>query len=127
MGGTVLIGSAEQWSIALYVGVGLGALFVGLGIFILSVRAGALLARVGRTLDEVDKQIGTLSIPIATTLTHVGGIADTADATIARLGGVVSQLETVAARASKTATLIGTTLDSVSNAVRTKSKPTDPG
>jgi len=100
-----LIGSAEQWLIALYVGVGLGALFVGLGTFILSVRAGALLARVGRTLDEVDKQIGMLSIPIATTLTHVGGIADTADttiagiadtadATIARLGSVVSHLET---------------------------------
>jgi uncharacterized protein YoxC len=88
-----LIGSVEQWLIALYVGVGLGALFVGLGIFILSVRAGALLARVGRTLDEVDKQIGTLSIPIATTLTHVGGIAGTADATIARLGSVVSHLD----------------------------------
>ncbi len=120
-----MIGSAEQWSIVLYVGVGLGALFVGLGIFILSVRAGGLLARVGLTLDEVDKQIGALSVPIATTLTHVGGIADTADATIARLGGVVSQLETVAARASKTATLIGTTLDAVSNAARSK-KPTDP-
>jgi hypothetical protein len=89
-----LIGLAEQGLIALYVGVGLGALFVGLGTFILSVRAGALLARVGRTLDEVDKQIGTLSIPIATTLTHVGGIAGTADATIARLGSVVSHLDT---------------------------------
>ena len=117
-----MIGSPEQWSIALYVGVGLGALLVGLGVFVLCVRAGGLLTRVGRTLDQVDKQIGALSAPIAVTLEHVGGIADTADVTIARLGNVVNQLENVAAGASRTANLINSTLNSVSNAVRTKPK-----
>jgi uncharacterized protein YoxC len=121
-----LIATPEQWSIALYAGVGLGALLVGLGVFVLCVRAGGLLGRVGRTLDEVDKQIGALSEPIATTLTHVGGIADTADTTIARLGSVVNQLENVAAGATKTANLINTTLNSVNNAVRSKPKTTGP-
>jgi len=86
---------------------GAGALLIGLGIFILCLRAGALLTRMQRTLDEVDEQIGALSTPIVTTLTHVGGIADTADATIGRLGAVVTRLESVASGASKTASLIG--------------------
>ncbi|MFZ1125953.1 MAG: hypothetical protein WAN59_12510 [Candidatus Baltobacteraceae bacterium] len=110
----------------MYAGVGLGALLIGLGVFVLCVRAGGLLGRVGRTLDEVDKQIGALSAPIATTLSHVEGIADTADTTIARLGSVVNQLENVAAGATKTANLINATLNSVNNAVRTKPKTTGP-
>ncbi|MFY9779779.1 MAG: hypothetical protein WAJ85_04625 [Candidatus Baltobacteraceae bacterium] len=121
-----MIASPEQWTIALYAGVGLGALLIGLGVFVLCVRAGGLLGRVGRTLDEVDKQIGALSAPIATTLSHVEGIADTADTTIARLGSVVNQLENVAAGATKTANLINATLNSVNNAVRTKPKTTGP-
>lgn len=87
--------------------VGAGALLIGLGIFVLCLRAGDLLARLHRTLDEIDEQIGAVSTPIVATLTHVGGIADTADTTVARLGGVVAQLETVASGAAKTATAIG--------------------
>jgi len=45
------------------------------------------------------------SAPVAETLSHVGGIADTADATVARLGGVVGSLETVAAQVVKTSDL----------------------
>jgi uncharacterized protein YoxC len=89
----------EWWSI----GVAVMALLVGLGVFILCLRAAGLLDRLSKTLDEVDRQIPVLSAPIATTLTHVGGIADTADSTLARLGIAVGQLEIVAASATKTA------------------------
>jgi hypothetical protein len=114
--------TAESWPIALYFGVGLGALLAGLGIFIVCLRAGALFSRLGKTLDEVDQQIGVMSGPIASTLTHVGGIADTADSTLARLAAVVSQLENVATGASKTANLIGSTLSGITSAMR---KPRD--
>lgn len=99
--------SGVSWSIAIYVGVGLGAFLAGLGIFVLCSRAGGLIARLHRTLDVVDQQMTTLSVPIATTLTHVGGIADTADSTISRLGALVGQLENVVAGATKTAGVVG--------------------
>jgi len=114
--------TAQSWSVVLYVGVGLGALLVGAGIFVACLQAGALFTRLCKTLDEVDQQIGVMSVPIASTLTHVGGIADTADSTLARLAAVVSQLENVASGASKTANLIGTTLSGVTSAMR---KPRD--
>jgi len=47
----------------MYVGFGLGVLLIGLGIFIACLRAGGLLTSVGKTLDEVDKQIDALSAP----------------------------------------------------------------
>ncbi len=112
-----------SWSIALDVGVGLGALLLGLGVFILCLRVGALFTRLGRTLDEVDQQIGVMSAPIAMTLTHVGGIADTADSTLARLATVITQLENVATGASKTANLIGSTLSGVTSAMRKTREP----
>ncbi len=74
--------------------------------------------RVGRTLDEVDRQIPVLSAPIATTLTHVGGIADTADVTLARLGVVAGQLEGVAASASRTAGTLGNMVSSTATSWR---------
>lgn len=114
--------TAQTWEIALYLGVGLGALLAGLGLFVACLRAGMLFSRLGKTLDEVDQQIGVMSVPIASTLTHVGGIADTADSTLARLAAVVSQLENVATGASKTANLIGSTLSGVTSAMR---KPRD--
>jgi phage-related minor tail protein len=97
---------------------------IGLGIFVLCVRTAGLIGRLGKTLDEVDRQIPALSTPIVTTLTHVGGIADTADATIARLGVAVGQLENVAAGATKTANTIGDLVNNVASNVR-KGK-TDP-
>ncbi len=95
------------------------SVLIGLGVFIVCVRAGGLLGRIDKTLDEVDRQIPLLSAPIATTLTHVGGIADTADATIARLGVAVGQLETVAAGATRTANTIGAVVSSVAAGIRT--------
>jgi uncharacterized protein YoxC len=100
-------------------------LLIGIGVFVLCLRAGWLLLRLGKTLDEVDRQIETLSVPIGTTLTHVGGIADTADSTIARLGHVVGQLENVASGATKTANLIGSTISGVASAAR-KSRSSEP-
>ncbi len=95
-------------------------MFIGLGILILCVRAGGLIARIGRTLDEVDRQIPVISAPIATTLSHVGGIADTADSTLARLGVAVSQLENVASSASRTASTLGSIVATVASGLRKK-------
>jgi len=110
--------TTEWWSIAWSLGIGIGSVLVGLGVLILCLRAGALLTRVGRTLDEVDRQIPVLSAPIATTLTHVGGIADTADVTLARLGVVVGQLEGVAANATRTAGTLGSMVTSAATSWR---------
>ena len=104
----------EWWSI----GVGIMGLLIGLGIFILCLRAAGLLTRIEKTLDEVDRQIPALSTPIATTLTHVGGIADTADTTIARLGVVVGQLEIVAANATRTVGSVGETVSHFAQSLR---------
>ena len=114
--------SSDWLSVAWSIGVGLGVFLIGLGIFVLCVRLGGLIGRLGKTLDEVDRQIPALGTPIATTLTHVGGIADTADSTIARLGVAVAQLEGVAAGATRTANTIGTVVTAIAANVR-KDKP----
>ena len=85
--------------------IGLGVLLAGSGIFLACQGLARTLARVNRTLDEVDDQIRALSKPVVTTLDHVGGIADTADTTVARLGAVVGVLEGVAGRVSGIAKL----------------------
>jgi uncharacterized protein YoxC len=94
-----------NWSIILYVGVGLGVLLAGVGILFACVRLGNTFLRLHRTLDEVERQLGTLSVPVAQTLSHVGGIADTADVTLAKLSGVVGQIEKVAGSVARTSTL----------------------
>jgi hypothetical protein len=109
-----LTSTIEWWSI----GVAIMALLVGVGIFLVCLRAAELLGRVGKTLDEIDRQIPVLSAPIATTLTHVGGIADTADSTIARLGVAVGLLENVAASATKTAAGVGGIVANFANGLR---------
>ena len=111
------------------VGAGLGVLFIGIGILVVCSAIANVLRRLNVTLDEVDKQIGALGAPVAETLGHVGGIADTADSTVARLGEVVGSLEVVAAQVVKTSDLagravapaivnIGATLTGVSAGVR---------
>jgi ABC-type transporter Mla subunit MlaD len=122
--------SAVEWSpLITAVGVGVGVLLIGIGVFRVCERLGALLNRVGKTLDEVDTQIAALSGPLAQTLAHVGGIADTADATLAKAVVVVGSLETVAENVNKTSTLaqealapslvnLGATLAGVTAALR---------
>ena len=89
------------------VGAGLGVLLIGIGILVLCSGIAGVLRRLNGTLDEIDKQIGALGAPVADTLSHVGGIADTADSTVARLGEVVGSLEVVAAQVVKTSDLAG--------------------
>jgi ABC-type transporter Mla subunit MlaD len=96
--------------VVLDVGVGLGVLLCGIGVLLLCSSAARFVARLNGTLDEVDQQIAALSTPVVRTLDHVGGIADTADATIARLGAVVGTLESVAASLGKTAQLASNAL-----------------
>ncbi len=116
--------SVEWWSI----GIGIMALLFGIAVLVLCLAAARLLARIGQTLDEVDRQIPKLSQPIATTLTHVGGIADTADTTIARFGLAIGQLEYVARAATRTADTIGTTLSNLAaNFKKSKSDEIVPG
>jgi len=85
--------------------IGLGVLLAGIGIFVACSALAKLFARINGTLDEVDRQIAAVSVPVVATLGHVGGIADTADATVARLGAVVGTLEGVAEGVGGTANL----------------------
>jgi uncharacterized protein YoxC len=106
--------SSFDWAIVLDIGVGLGILLVGIGVLTVCKALASTLERVNVTLGEVDKQISNLSVPVVRTLDHVGGIADTADATLARLGAAVGQLETAANAVAKTTALAS---DAVSPAV----------
>jgi hypothetical protein len=99
------LSSGFNWAIVLDIGVGVGVLLMGIGIFVVCSSLARVFARLNGTLDEVDRQISTISVPVVTTLEHVGGIADTADATVARLGAVVGTLEGVAGGVGNTAKL----------------------
>lgn len=103
-----------DWSAFLDVAGGIGALLVGLGVFIAMMALARTLRRLDKTLDGVDEQVAALGKPVSETLTHVGGIADTADQTIARLSGVIGSLEQIAGSLAKTAKL---TQDAISPAV----------
>lgn len=103
-----------DWSAFLDVTVGIGALLVGLGIFIAMQALARTLRRLDKTLDGVDEQVAALGKPVTETLIHVGGIADTADQTIARLSGVVAALEQISASVSNTVKL---THDALSPAI----------
>jgi hypothetical protein len=101
-----LVTSEIDWPHLVFsVGAGLGVLLIGIGVLVFCSGVANFLRRLNGTLDEVDRQIGALSAPVAETLAHVEGIADTADATVARLSGVVGSLESVAANVVKTSDL----------------------
>ena len=106
--------SPVDWAAILDVGAGLGVLIAGIGIFIGMRALAKTLARVNVTLDEVDRQLDGMGKPLGQVLSHVGGIADTADQTLARLTGVVQSLETVAASIAQTAQ---TTKDAIAPAI----------
>jgi uncharacterized protein YoxC len=101
-----VIPSEIDWPHLIFsVGAGLGVLLIGIGVLVFCSGVAGLLRRLNGTLDEVDRQIAAISAPVAETLSHVGGIADTADATVARLGSVVGSLESVASQVVKTSDL----------------------
>jgi hypothetical protein len=97
--------AAFEWAIVRDVLIGLGVFLMGLGVFLMCSAIAKTFARLNSTLDEVDRQIAAISVPVVETLAHVGGIADTADATVARLGAVVGTLEGVAGGVGNTAKL----------------------
>jgi len=120
------------------VGAGLGVLLIGIGVLVVCSGIANFLRRLNGTLDEVDRQIAALSAPVAETLSHVGGIADTAYATVARLSGVVGSLETVAGTVVKTSDLanravapaivnIGATLTGITAGIRGLVTPANRG
>lgn len=94
-----------DWRIVLDAGIGIGVFFIGLGALIVCSALSRTLARLNQTLDEVDRQVAALSVPVVQTLGHVDGIANTADVAIARLQGITTQLETVANGAGKVSTM----------------------
>ena len=97
--------SSEIGVLVLDVLTGVGALLVGIGVLVGMLALARTLKRVNVTLDGLDRQLDSLGEPVAKTLGHVDGIADTADQTLARLGGVVQSLEDVAGSVSQTAQL----------------------
>jgi uncharacterized protein YoxC len=97
--------TAEYSSFIRDVLVGVGVFLLGLGVFIAMLALAKTFRRLNATLDGVDRQLENLGPPVAKTLTHVDGIANTADEALARLGGVVGSLEDVANNVSETATL----------------------
>ncbi len=95
-----------DWPSVLDVGVGAGALLVGVGFFVAMIALAKLFARLRTTLDEVDRQIRDVGKPVGEALEHVEAISATADETLARLGGAVGALESVANSVSGTTSLV---------------------
>ncbi len=95
-----------DWPSILDIGAGLGALLVGLGIFVAMLALARLLARLRKTLDEVDRQIAGVGAPIVEALGHVEGISATADETLAKLGRAVGALESIAGSVSSATSLV---------------------
>lgn len=121
--------STEIGVLVLDVLVGVGVLLAGIGILLGMLALARTLARVNVTLDGVDRQLDNLGEPVAKTLGHVDGIAETADQTVARLSGVVKSLEDVAGSVAQTASLaknaltpaivnVGTTVTGISSGLR---------
>jgi uncharacterized protein YoxC len=130
--------SGFDWAIVLDCGVGIGVLLVGIGVLLVCVRLAAVFTRLQGTLDDVNRQINALSPPVVQTLSHVNGIADTADTTVAKLGGVAGAIESVAGSVAKTANLaqravapalvnLGATLTGISAGLRRLVRGRDSG
>ena len=94
-----------DWQIVLDVGVGAGIFLLGVGVFVVCLGLTNVLRRLITTLDEIDRQIGALGPPITETLVHVSGIADTADVTFGKLGGIAGSLESITDQLIKTSSV----------------------
>ncbi len=104
--------TGTDWAVVFReIAVGLGVLLAGIGFLYASIQLGGVLTRLSTTLDEVDRQIATLGVPLAKTLDRVSGIATTADQTLDRAKNAVGQLERVAATLSKGANLISAAVE----------------
>ncbi len=121
--------STFDWTIVLDIGVGVGVFILGLGVLIATSALARTLARVNRTLDEVDRQIAEIGQPVGQALVHVNGMADSADKAVARLTVAAKQIEDAASSVSSTAKLaqeaiapsivnVGATLSGISAGLR---------
>lgn len=105
-----MTGSADWAVVFREVGIGLGVLLAGIGFLYASIQLGAVLRRLGTTLDLVDRQVNQIGPPVAKTLDRVSGIAATADDTLARATRAVSALERVTAALAGGVELVGSAL-----------------
>jgi len=97
------VNGSFDWTILLDTGVGVGVLLIGVGLFIVCLRLAKILSTAAHALDTVDQQLTLLTPPLVETLSHVGGIANTADSTLARLTTVVDAVEGLAGGVAKSA------------------------
>lgn len=65
--------------------VGVGALLVGIGVFVGMLALAKTLGRLRTTLDGVDRQLETLSVPVNDTLAHVNGVTKSLEQTAGTL------------------------------------------
>jgi uncharacterized protein YoxC len=104
--------TGTDWAVVFReIAVGIGVLLIGIGFLYASIQLGRVLMRLSTTLDEVDRQIATLGVPLAKTLDRVSGIATTADQTLDRAKSAVGQLELVAATLAKGTNLISAAVE----------------
>ena len=104
--------TGTDWAVVFReIAVGSGVLLIGIGFLYASIQLGRTLTRLGTTLDEVDRQIAILGVPLAKTLDRVSGIATTADQTLDRAKSAVGQLERVAATLAKGTNLLSAAVE----------------
>jgi uncharacterized protein YoxC len=95
----------DYGSLTLQVLAGIAVLLIGIGAFLALLALSKTLTRLTKTLDIVDRQLEHLSVPIASTLTHVDSLTESTGRVVERVGGVTESLEKAAGRVSQTATL----------------------
>ncbi len=110
-GGLIQVTGSSDWAVVFReVGIGLGVLLAGIGFLYASIQLGAMLRRLGTTLDVLDRQVNQLGVPVAKTLDRLSGIAATADDTLARATRAVAGLERVSAALASGVELLGSAL-----------------
>jgi uncharacterized protein YoxC len=101
--------SGFDWGIVRDAGIGIGVFgvfLIGIAALIVANALKSTLERVNKTLDEVDKQLDALGVPVSQTLGHVEGIAGAADSAVSRLTVVVDSIEGVAGSVNQTTGLV---------------------
>jgi uncharacterized protein YoxC len=87
----------------MWAAIGLASLVVAASIAYLCVRLGRTLGRVDDTLVKVDRQLDGAEAPLLKTLGHVGGVADSVDALVAKVNRIANVAEHAAETVAKTA------------------------
>jgi uncharacterized protein YoxC len=87
----------------MWAAIGLASLTVAAAIAYLCARLGRTLGRVDETLVKVDRQLDGAEAPLLKTLDHVGGVADSVDALVAKVNRIAGIAEHAAEAVAKTA------------------------